>query len=488
LAQELQTKESRSGNKEVKSTFERAHKKMDDRTIFGICQRAFLVTLAIALLVMGETVASQDQPTSPVADVFKVMELASGSAMEALWPEFKPSEIPVLVFDGLNTYLFHSRTIPDGFVNVEKAPHVFVYKGQHPQVRGNSIIRLGETWLATSVLSASSKRTGEQYALKDLAGIIVHEQFHVFQRARHPHWRQNDGVLLRYPDETVEALFLRRMEKESFKRAVVSSDRKDIAGWAELALQYREDRLGQLAPPFILYEKELQRTEGLSDYIERVARRLDPLNASTMTNGIAPAGIRDLGYVEGRWIAMILDKLHPDWKSMLEKDDSLYLEDILKTVLNDWPVQTKAFSGDELDAMKAASSSDFADWQSRKKEEIEKYFAAPGYSIEVDSSSNPFAIRLFEPLEMEILDDGSVYHRVIFAAGNDRGSLRIQNHPCLTWFNDSARVTRLLINGLKQAPEIIEGEKKVIMKSNGVSIELKYSRMSFNKTLYIFEL
>ncbi len=461
---------------------------MENRTISGICQWASRVILAIALLIIGEAVADQDRPTSPVADVFKVMELASGSAMDGLWPEFKTSEIPVLVFDGLNTYLFHSRTIPDGFINMEKAPNVFVYKGQFPQVRGNSIIRIGETWLATSVLNASSKRTGEHYALKDLAGIIVHEQFHVFQRIHHPHWRQNDGVLLRYPEETAGALFLRRTEKESFKRAVVSGDRKDMAGWAKLALQYREDRLGQLAPPFIQYEKELQRTEGLSDYVERLARRLDALNASNMTNGIAPAGIRDLGYVEGRWIAMILDKLHPDWKSMLEKDDSLYLEDILRTVLSGWPVQTKALGGEEMDAMKAASSSDFADWQARKKEEIEKYSAEPGFRIEIDSSADPFAIRIFDPLEMEILDDGSVYHRVLFAAANDRGSLRIQNHPCLTWFDDSVRVTRLLINGLKQAPEIIEGEKKVIMKFDAISIELKYSSMSFDRTLYVFEL
>jgi hypothetical protein len=33
--------------------------------------------------------------------------------------------------------------------------------------------------------------------------------------------------------------------------------------------------------------------------------------------GIALAGIRDIGYVEGRWIAMILDKLKPEWKAVL---------------------------------------------------------------------------------------------------------------------------------------------------------------------------
>ncbi len=81
------------------------------------------------------------------------------------------------------------------------------------------------------------------------------------------------------------------------------------------------------------YEKDLQHTEGLSDYIERIARGVDPLNASNMTNGIAPAGVRDLGYWEGRWIALILDRLSPDWKMQLENNDTLFLEEILENVL-----------------------------------------------------------------------------------------------------------------------------------------------------------
>ena len=278
------------------------------------------------------------------------------------------------------------------------------------------------------------------------------------------------------------------MEKEAFKRAVVSEGRKQIVGWAKLALQYRAERLGRLAPQFALYEKELQLTEGLSDYIERMARDLDPLNASNITNGIAPAGIRDLGYVEGRWIAMTLDKLNPDWKWQLEKNDSLYLEDILKAVIDESPVTKSVFESWEIDTMKAIAEADFSEWQTRKKAEIKEFFEAPDYRIDIRSPDNPFAIRLFEPLEMEILDDGGVYHRLIFMAGNESGNLRIMNHPCITWFNDSYRITRLMINGLKQAPEIIESEKKLIIKDNSISIELNYLRLSIDKTRYNVDL
>jgi hypothetical protein len=412
------------------------------------------------------------------------MALATAGRMDALWPGFKPSEIPVLVFDGRDTYLFHSPSIPDGFIWMETHPGVSLFKGQHPQARGNSVVRLGETWTATSVLSASSRRTGEQYALKDMAGIIVHEQFHVFQRMRHPQWRQNDGLLLRYPEETAEALFLRRKEKEAFQRAVVSEAKTDVAGWAGAALRCREERLAGLPAPFVQYEKDLQRTEGLSDYIERVARGLDPLNASNITNGIAPAGIRDLGYVEGRWIAMILDKLRPDWKAALEKDDTLFLEDILRETVNAAPGEARSFEAAEVKGMKTTVETDFAAWQQKKKTEMDAFAARPGYRLEIDASARLLSIRIFEPLEIELLEDGGVFHRMIFAAGNETGNLRVADHPCLTWFDNSLRVTRLVINGLKQAPEVVEGEKKLVLKADGFSIELPFTTFSVKDKVY----
>jgi len=442
------------------------------------------ISFLVVLLSTGAGAGGAQNPSVPVADVFEVMAPATAGRMDALWPGFKPSEIPILVFDGRDTHLLHSPNVPDGFIRVETHPGVSLFKGQHPQVRGNSIVRMGETWTATSVLSASSRRTGEQYALKDMAGIIVHEQFHVFQRMRHPRWRQNDGLLLLYPEETAEALFLRRKEKEAFQRAVVSETKKEIAGWAAAALRCREERLAGLPAPFVQYEKDLMRTEGLSDYIERVARGLDPLNASNMTNGIAPAGIRDLGYVEGRWIAMILDKLRPDWKAALEKDDTLFLEGILRETVNASPGEVRSFGAAEVEAMKAAAEADISTWQKKKKAEIETYAARPGYRLEIDASARPLSIRIFEPLEIELLEDGGVFHRMIFAAGNETGNLRIADHPCMTWFDNSLRVTRLVVNGLKLAPEVDEHGKKLILKSDGCTIELPFTTFSMKDMVY----
>lgn len=424
----------------------------------------------------------------PVADAVKVMEIVAAQQDHPLWPTFRPTEIPVLVFDSINTWLFFSKDPPEGFTAVEQHPGVFLFKGQHPLVRGNSMVRMGDRWTATSVFSSHARRTGEQYTLQDLAGIIIHEQFHVFIREQHPRWRQNDGVLLLYPAETPEALLLRRSEKEAFRRAVVSVNPIVLTGWVREAMNYREQRLAGVHLVFATYEKELQRTEGLSDYIERVARGLDPLNASNITNGIAPAGVRDLGYVEGRWIAMILDKLDPGWKLLLEANDSLYLEDILKKAIEDLPDGLATFSASELDQLQSEANMDFIRWQEKKQQEMKQFNELPGFRVDINASSKPLSIRIFEPLEIEILEDGSVYHRLIFSAGNGAGSLRVMNHPCITGFDHSLGVTRVLIHGLEKEPEINEAVKTVKLKEGGSTVELKYTRVTKSGWSCIVEL
>ena len=305
-----------------------------------------LLALILVTLLKQPVLFCQHVENQPVEDIFRVMALVAENNDNPLWPGFKVSEVPVMVYDSINTWLFHAELAPDGFTEVKEHPGIYMFNGQHPVVRGNSVTRLGDKWIATSVFSSYARRTGEKYDTRDLAGIIIHEQFHIFQRINHPGWQQNDGLLLLYPAETVEALFLRRVEKEAFKRAVLSNDTGEISGWIKEALSYRDQRLNMINPVFGQYEKELQRTEGLSDYIEKVARKLDPLNASDITNGIAPAGVRDLGYVEGRWIAMILDKINPGWKLALEENDTLYLEDILEKSINYLPGNTTSFSSD----------------------------------------------------------------------------------------------------------------------------------------------
>lgn len=420
---------------------------------------------------------AQQVAVRPVTDIRAVMREHSLIAETSLWPGFMVKEIPVAVYDSVNTWLLFSDQPPEGFRKADDYPGAFIFNGQYPLVRGNSVVRFGETWTATSVLSNFSGRTNERYTPRDMAGIVVHEQFHVFQRLKHPGWRQNDGMLLFYPEETIEALFLRRIEKEAFKRAVLATDNQDIAGWALTALDYRKERLEMVPQPFGNYEKDLQHTEGLSDYIERMARGVDPLNASNMTNGIAPAGVRDLGYWEGRWIAMILDRLSPDWKMYLESNDTLYLEEILESALTGSLCNKSTFADTEVNRIRAGAEKDFDQWQKKKAEEIDGYRNLTGFRIEITSMADPMNIRIFEPLEIEILPERAVFHRVIFSAANRKGSIRVFNHPCITGFDESYRLVNLIIHGLPELPVVNPEEKKLTFRYEGITLELNYSEL-----------
>ena len=89
---------------------------------------------------------------------------------------------------------------------------------------------------------------------------------------------------------------------------------------------------------------------------------------------------------------------------------------------------------------------------------------------------------------MEILDDGGVYHRLVFVAGADGGSLRIMNHPSLTWFDDSLRVVQVCVHGLPQPPEIREDERRLVVRQGDVSIDLSYARLTVEGDRFIVEL
>ena len=444
--------------------------------------------LAVLLLVNHKTGVGREKIERPVADVFEVMDKVAELSVRPLWPGFTINKIPVAVFDGLNTYCFNAGEKPDGFSTLPQKKGVFFFAGQHANVRGNSVTRLADHWTATSVLSDHSRRSGEKYSIRDMAGIIIHEQFHIFQRSRHPDWRQNDGLLLFYPAETSETLMLRRIEKEAFKRAVGATGKDRTAKWAKEALRYREQRLGKLETVFRIYEKELQRTEGLSDYIEKTARATDPLSASSITNLIAPSGIRDLGYVEGRWIAMILDRLEPDWKLTLENDDTRYLEDILIAAAGKFSAGIDGFTEKEVREIRSAAESDFRAWECAKKQQLEKFQQQPGLQVEIDSSANPLRIRIFEPLEIETMPGRGVYHKKIFSAYNDGNSLKILDQPCITYFDDSFRLVKLVLNGLAADPKIDEKENTLNLTSQKVTLELNYSRIIREQNRILLEL
>ncbi len=444
--------------------------------------------LLIALLpALPAAAYCQSAGGKPIADVFEVMSKVDDLASLPLWPGFDPRTVPTAVFDGANTYLFRHPAPQQGFEPVEKRSGVYRFAGKHPQVFGNARTKIGNVMTATSILSPQSKRSGETYTLQDLAGIIIHEQFHVFQAEKHPNWRPNDAYLLVYPLETLESLSLRMTEKEAFRRAVDAKSSAVAAGWAKEGLKYRKQRLAPLGAQLAGYEMELQRFEGISEYIEMLARGRDPQALLALTSGIAPSGVRDLGYVEGRLISVLLDRFDKTWKDQLESGRAQYPEELLASAVSG--IETSVgFDGDDLKRIRSDAGNALAKWNEEKKQLMSSFSSAPGVAIEIVAESTPLNVRMFEPLAMENLGGGEIFHKVFFSAGNDKGTVRVRDNPCISYMDSTYRLTRVTITGLEGDPAVDTAAGTLKYDANDVTIDFKGCKVTAGDRKYTIEL
>ena len=405
----------------------------------------------------------------PVTDVVRLMEMVNRVEKHSLWPGFHPKEIPTAVFDGVNTYLFKHPSLPDGFELFEGMKDVYVFKGQYSQVRGNGRVQIGGAWTATCVPRTHSRLTGEKYTLQNLAGIVIHEQFHVFQRLKHADWRPNDGHLFNYPMDTPEMLALRTMELEAFRRAVCVEGPEEVSGWAREALMWRDKRHHLLEDALAQYEGELQRFEGLADYIECISGDKD-LKQLPVDPGFAPGAIRHLGYIGGRWMASILDKLKPDWKTVMESGQAEYLHDILEKALLP-PEPMFVFTAEEREFFFEKAKEEV---ENRKAEirRLEKEFdSQPGFRIEVVAENNPLRLRMFFADRTEALSEGKLLHYSLLMCRNEKGSISIRDLKSITQSDGSTNVIGLTIAGIAEKPVIENRDGKIKVSAKGIQAE-----------------
>jgi hypothetical protein len=107
---------------------------------------------------------------------------------DELWPGFNPASIPVAAFDGEQTLLARFPGMPPGFLRVPGTSDLSAMSGRHPAVIANTAIEIEGTVAAAVILNQAG-----QPAPDNLAALIVHEAFHVFQRWRYPGWDANEA-------------------------------------------------------------------------------------------------------------------------------------------------------------------------------------------------------------------------------------------------------------------------------------------------------
>lgn len=259
------------------------------------------------------------------------------------------------------------------------------------------------------------------------AHILFHEIFHLFSKPLHPTWMPNEMWRYSYPMDDLDNYRLLLLEEEALARAVESESDETAASWAATALAIRTDRQAKLSEEHRTYETALELQEGTAVYMGRSTIGIAS-NMERLREDRGPEGIRWRCYETGAAVAVILDRLMPSWKMELDAKPETTFAELLKAAVAAADVTAASFSSKELAEIEARADGAiselaaeraglYEDFNRRGKKVIVRP-ADKGERLESDG---------FDPMAVEILDNGDALQAHLLIASHPRGSVRFTN-------------------------------------------------------------
>ena len=427
--------------------------------------RISLVVLALAAAGC-RAVPAEAPAAGPAPDAFAIVAEADRLSAGDLWPGFDPRTVPVAIVDGERTILFRHPSPPDGFAPVPGRADAWAYAGRHPAVTANSSAEIGGVATAT-LMPARAGAT-----VRERAGVLIHEAFHVFQRARHPGWSANEVELFTYPVDDGELLLLRRMETEALRRALAGGEASRC--WAHGAVYARRERLARMPAGAAAYERATEKNEGLANYVETRATGV-PDSAIVPAGGFPARAVRERGYATGTAWARLLDRARPGWREELAREDSAALDEMLAASVAS-PHRFPCMLQDEREAMRSAATADVAALREERRERRRAFLDGGGWTLVVEAPG-PLFPQGFDPLNVDVVAPGEVLHGRWLRLGNDRGTVEVMDRAALTesagahpLFNG---VRRLVVAGLPDEPVVREADGTTRIDASGVTATLE---------------
>jgi hypothetical protein len=416
-------------------------------------------------------------------------------AAAPLWPGFDPGRIPVAVTDGTRTLLARHPRPPDGFVRVALAGRDDVYRfaGRHPALRASTAVDLGGVLTATLLLDAVRPRP-----VREIAAGAVHEAFHVYQRERHPAWAANEAELFTYPVDDPVLLQLRRLETTALRRALAAAERALAAWWAAAALALRRERFDRLPAGAVAYERGSERNEGLARYVEWRALRWrqgkhGEHGAQDVSRAILPVGefpaeaVRLRCYAVGQALALLLDRLAPQWAEHLEAGDTRSLDEVLEAAIagpaGDTSRPVSPFSDRERAVALSRAEAEVQQLLAVRVAERQAFLAAPGWTVQVVAGEGaPLQPQGFDPMNVRRLGPGEVLHTRWIKLGNAWGTVEVLGRRALTEAAGAhplfTGVHALTVTGIEEAPTVHEANEPngtSAIRTGDVSAEFRHA-------------
>jgi hypothetical protein len=418
-----------------------------------------ITCLLLVVLAAAPPLVAQQPPALQIIQAFRRI------AAQDLWPGFDPAATPVEFFDGTNTYLLNHPSPPDGFRPVAGQRNVYLYPGQHETVRANT------GTLVNGVPTATADLAGNASPAEELAALLVHETFHVFQGKHYPKWVGNEVDLFTYPVNNAELLAQRRLESTALVRALATKDQKGASCWAAAALAVRSGRFTGLPATAAAYERGVELREGLAQYVQfRSIGKPAALTAEDFPPG--QAQVRQRAYASGQALALLLDRVDSTWKSRLGADPPVSLDELLAARLREMTVRSGCdFTAEETQAARANAQHDIGDFAADLSRRKQEFLAAAGVRLEVVASKEPLWPQAFDPWNVLILGDKEVLHTRWLKLGNGSGAVEVLGRLALTeaagahpLFNG---VRQLIVTGLAD-PKVSQADGRVTLETQGV--------------------
>lgn len=423
-------------------------------------------------------------------DVYAVIaEVDRIAASRTLWPNFDPRRVPVEIYDGQTTLLFHHPAPPPDFISLSSRQGVWAFPGRHETVTANATVKLGGVLTATVMLKPDGKQT-----LRERAALVVHETFHVFQRERHPKWSGDELELFVYPFDDAELLALRRLETESLRRAGLARSTKQIACWARLALATRRERFARMSTNAATYERATELNEGLARYVE--ARAAGTHTAKLPADEYAVSDLRTRAYATGHALALLLERFAPAaWTTHLEAGENLSLDELLTSTL-----AQRSSSGNAANASSIAAAAcvlpksfaasargratvDVASLLEQRTTMRREFDAQAGWKIIIKADAGaPLWPQNFDPLNVLRLGQREVLHTRYLKLGNDAGAIEILDRRSLTEGATAEHplwggVRQLTLAGIASEPATLESAGTTTINAANIKGEFRGARL-----------
>ena len=426
----------------------------------------------------GQAVMVKAPAQADLADtVFSVLEEI---AAKKVWPGFKPSTLPLALYDGEKTLLLRHPNPPSAFKPVPGRPGVLSFPGRYPEVRANSTCEI--TGVRTATLIATS---GVERAMR----ALIEEIFHVFWLARHTVFRPNEMARYAYPLTDVENLAGLLAESEALARALDADTPEQAWPSVAAALEQRSVRRLRLDEESATFETHLEMLEGPANFVgDFVMGETSALTASALRRTRGLEEIRWRFYSTGEAMGWLLERFFPGWKERLDADPNLTMQRLLEIGLARMGDAPMAFNTAEKTAFRAAAERAIADLARRRSDLRAELEARGGARLIVETAPEAQPLRLgrFDPIGLFVLGNGQVAHANFISLSDSNGSVELTN-PDFAWgsFGGVVGLTessgrRPLGDGTRRLTVFgIQGQPKAERKDGTVTIEAPGVRLNW---------